>query len=82
MIYTILAVLGKIGVIVAIYLSTQSHVGYCYVGSDVKMSIAIANVAEACCLCVAILFIRHLRKIKQVKEIQKFMNAGQRKGYF
>lgn len=44
-IYTLLAVLGKIGVIVTVFVATQNHVGYCYIASQVKVSIAIANFA-------------------------------------
>jgi hypothetical protein len=43
--YTIGAILGKIGVVIAVFVTTQNHVGYCYVGNDVKVGIAIANAA-------------------------------------
>jgi len=50
--YTILAIIGKIGVVVAIFVTTENHVGNCYVTNDVKVGVAIANAAEACCLGV------------------------------
>lgn len=43
-IYTIIAILAKIGVIIASFVATSGHVGYCIVGSDVKVSITIANI--------------------------------------
>ena len=61
--YTICAMLGKIGVVIAVFLATTNHVGYCYVASDVNIGIAIANVAEALCLAVQLLFIRQAKKI-------------------
>ena len=80
--YTIVGVVGKIGVIVTVFLTTQNHVGYCYVANEVKIGIAIANAAEACSLAVELLFIRQARKITQLVEVQNFMETGQRKGYF
>ena len=44
-IYTLLVILGKIAVIITTYVVTQNHIGYCYVKSDIKFSIAIANAA-------------------------------------
>lgn len=43
--YTVGAMLGKIAVVIAVFLATENHVGYCYVATDVKIGIAIANVA-------------------------------------
>ena len=80
--YTIGAMLGKVGVVIAVFLTTENHVGYCYVGNDVKVGIAIANSAEALCLAVQLLFIRQAMKIGQLQEVQIFMDAGQQKGYF
>lgn len=80
--YTIVGVIAKIGVVIAIFVATQNHVGYCYVSTDVKVGIAIANVAEALCIGVELLFIRQARKVTQLKEVQMFMEAGQKKGYF
>lgn len=65
--YTIVAIIAKIGVIIASFVATSGHVGYCIVASDVKVSITIANVGEICSLCVQLLFIRHIRKANQVK---------------
>jgi hypothetical protein len=65
--YTVLALIGKVGVVITIFVATQNHIGYCYVGGDVKVGIAIVNVAEACCLGVELLFIRQQRKINQLK---------------
>lgn len=72
-IYTSLAALGKIGVVITIFVATQYHVGYCYVTGDVKVGIAIANVAEFCCILVELLWIRHQMKMIQVQEVQMFM---------
>jgi len=66
-IHTIVAILAKMGVIIASFVATSGHVGYCIIGSDVKVSITIANVGEIWALCVQLLFIRHLRKVNQVK---------------
>lgn len=81
-IYTIIAVLAKVGVIITAFVATSGHVGNYIVGSDVKVSIMIASVGEIFSLCVQLLFIRHLRKVNQVKEVQMFMDSGRKKGYF
>ena len=80
--YTIIAILGKIGVAITIFVATQNHIGYCYVASEVKIAIAVANAAEACCLVVELLFIRQARKVNQLRKVQMFMEAGKQKGYF
>lgn len=64
--YTIVGVVGKIGVVIAVFLTTQNHVGYCYVTNEVKIGIAIANAAEACSLAVELLFIRQASKVTQL----------------
>lgn len=61
--YTIVGIIAKVGVIVTSFVATQGHVGYCIVGSDVKVSITIANVGEICSLFVQLIFIRHIRKV-------------------
>lgn len=80
--YTLLAIIGKIGVIVASFAATSGHVGYCFVATEVKVGITIANAAEIFSLCVQLLFIRYLSKVRQMKEMQMTMDAGRRKGYF
>lgn len=64
-IYTSLAALGKIGVVITVFVATQYHVGYCIVTNDVKVGIAIANVAEFCCILVELVWIRHQIKFSK-----------------
>jgi hypothetical protein len=48
----IIAVLAKIAEILVIVLSSQNHVGNCYMPADVRASVALVNSAEILCIIV------------------------------